>query len=108
MAQAAHALNDTQGIRQGSQGNQPSNLGNQGNLGTHHALKIGIGRETPPGGGIVRCRRLLVREKLLRFLFGAPMRLTILVPGDSVQSLSITEVAGAFAGEQAAEGGVEG
>jgi hypothetical protein len=94
----AQEINNTQGIRQGD----------QGNLVTHHALKIGIGRETPPGGGIVRCRRLLVREKLLRFLFGVPMRLTILVPGDSVQSLSITEVAGAFAREQAAEGGAEG
>jgi hypothetical protein len=36
------------------------------------------------------------------------MRLTILVPGDSVQTLLITEVAGAFVGEQAAKGGVEG
>ncbi len=34
-----------------------------------------------------------VREKFLRFLFGRRQRLTVIVPGDSVESLSINEVA---------------
>jgi hypothetical protein len=62
-----------------------------------HTLKIGIGKDAPPDGagsscgGIVRCRKIAVRERLLRFLFGRKQRLTILVPGDSVRSLSIVE-----------------
>jgi len=58
----------------------------------NHTLKIGVGRETPPDGGIVRCRKVDIRERLLRLLFGEKRRLTILVPGDSVKTLSIKEV----------------
>ena len=58
-----------------------------------HTLKIGVSRE-PLGGGIVSCRRVCLRERLLRRLFGEQHRLTILVPGDSVKSLSIVEEEG--------------
>ena len=34
----------------------------------------------------------LVREKLLCFLLGSPVRLTVLVPGSSVEEVAITEV----------------
>jgi len=59
----------------------------------NHTLKIGVGKETPPDGGIVRCRKVDIRERLLRLLFGEKRRITILVPGDSVKSLSIMELA---------------
>lgn len=59
----------------------------------NHTLKISVGKETPPDGGIVRCRKVDIRERLLRFLLGEKRRLTILVPGDSVKSLSIREIA---------------
>lgn len=58
-----------------------------------HNLRISVSKK-PKYGGIVSCRTISVRERILRFLFGIPMRLTIVVPGDSVQSLSINEVAG--------------
>ena len=58
-----------------------------------HTLKIGVSKE-PPNGGIVSCRRVTMRERMLRFLLGEKRRLTILVPGDSVKSLSITEEGG--------------
>lgn len=58
-----------------------------------HNLKIGVSKK-PKYGGVVSCRTVSVRERILRFLFGITMRLTIVVPGDSVQSLSINEVAG--------------
>jgi len=58
-----------------------------------HTLKIGVSRE-PPNEKIVSCRRVTLREKLLRLLLGEQRRLTILVPGDSVKSLSITEEGG--------------
>ena len=58
-----------------------------------HNLRISVSKK-PKYGGIVSGRTVSVRERILRFLFGIPMRLTIVVPGDSVQSLSINEVAG--------------
>jgi hypothetical protein len=59
-----------------------------------HVLKIGVCSETPPDGGLVRCRKIDLRECLMRLRFGEKRRLTILVPGDSVKSLSITEEGG--------------
>jgi len=58
-----------------------------------HSLKIGIGKDNPPGGGIVRFRKRHVRERVLRWLLGKRLTVTILVPGDSVKTLSITEEA---------------
>ena len=58
-----------------------------------HNLQIRVSK-TPKNGGIVSCRSISVRERLLRFLLGSPTKLTIVVPGDSVQSLSINEVSG--------------
>lgn len=55
-----------------------------------HNLKISISRE-PLGGGIVRCRTVTLRDRLLDRLLGAPHRMTILIPGDSVQRVSISE-----------------
>lgn len=58
-----------------------------------HALQISVSK-VPPDGGLVQCRTVTLREKLLTRLFGSKRRLTILVPGDSVESLSIEEVEG--------------
>lgn len=56
-----------------------------------HTLKIMVSKERP-NGGVVACRRLTVREKFLRFLLGSPVKLTVLVPGDTVDEVAITEV----------------
>lgn len=58
-----------------------------------HNLKISVSKK-PRYDGIVSCRNVSVREQILRFLLGSPTKLTILVPGDSVETLSINEVAG--------------
>ena len=55
-----------------------------------HNLKITVSKERA-GNGVVACRHLTVRERLLRFLLGSPVRLTVLVPGDSVDEVAITE-----------------
>ena len=57
-----------------------------------HTLKIEVSRKRA-NGGIVTCRQVTVREKLMRFLLGSPMRLTVLVPGDTVDEVAIREVA---------------
>lgn len=56
-----------------------------------HTLQISVSKETPEGG-IVSYRHVTVREKFLRFLLGSRQRVTVIVPGDSVESLSINEV----------------
>jgi hypothetical protein len=58
-----------------------------------HILKISVSKE-PQDGGIVGCRHVTVREKLLRILLGDKRRLTVIVPGDSVKALSIVEEGG--------------
>ena len=52
-----------------------------------HNLKICIA-SGPETGGIVRCKTVRLRERVLRRLFGDTRRVTIIVPGDSVQALS--------------------
>lgn len=56
-----------------------------------HNLKISVSKK-PLNGGLVAYRRITIREKLLRFLFGNPVRLTIIVPGNSVESVSIERI----------------
>ena len=56
-----------------------------------HNLKISIAR-APDSGGIVRCRTVSMRERVLRCLFGDMRRITVIVPGGSVQALSVQGV----------------
>ena len=53
-------------------------------------LKIKISKQKV-NGGTLTCRRVTVREKLLRFLLGTPIKLTVLVPGDTVSEVTINE-----------------
>ena len=56
-----------------------------------HKLLISVSKK-PRTDGIVSFRNITVREKFLRFLFGGKQRITILVPGDSVEAVSINEI----------------
>ena len=62
-----------------------------------HNLQISVSKK-PQDGGIVSRRNITIRERLLRFFLGEKQKITILVPGDMVQELAISEVK---------EGGVE-
>lgn len=55
-----------------------------------HKLKISVSKE-PQTGGIVTCRNVSIRERLLRLLFGDKRRVTVLIPGDSVGEIAICE-----------------
>lgn len=57
-----------------------------------HSLKIKVSKQRA-NGGVLACRQVTVREKLLRFLLGSPVKLTVLVPGDTVDEVAIREVA---------------
>ena len=56
-----------------------------------HNLKISVSTE-PQTGGVVRCRNVSLREKLLTLLLGRKERMMILIPGNSVAELSIVEM----------------
>ena len=56
-----------------------------------HSLKISYTKE-PGSAVIVWCRTIPLRERLLRRLFGEMRRVTIIVPGGSVEELSVKEV----------------
>ena len=55
-----------------------------------HNLRISVSNE-PQTGGVVRCRNVSLREKLLTLLLGRKERMMILIPGNSVAELSIIE-----------------
>ena len=56
-----------------------------------HALQISVSKK-PVNSGIAAVRQVSVRERMLRFLFGDKAKLTVIVPGDSVEELAITEI----------------
>lgn len=56
-----------------------------------HNLKISISKEAETGG-IVRCKTVSMRERLLRKLLGETGRVMVIVPGGSVQTLCVQEV----------------
>ena len=56
-----------------------------------HNLKISVSNN-PQTGGVVRCRNVSLREKLLTLLLGRKERMMILIPGNNVAELSIVEM----------------
>uniref|UniRef100_UPI003FEDDCA4 hypothetical protein n=1 Tax=Candidatus Fimivicinus sp. TaxID=3056640 RepID=UPI003FEDDCA4 len=46
----------------------------------------------PKNGGVVACRTVSLREKLLTLLLGPKQQVMVLVPGNSVESIAITEL----------------
>ena len=57
-----------------------------------HALQISVSKK-PVNSGIAAVKQVSVRKRMLRFLFGDKAKLTVIVPGDSVEELAITEIA---------------
>lgn len=57
-----------------------------------HHLKISLDKNAK-GAGIVKCRRLNLWSKLLRHLLGESSGVMVIVPGNSVRTLTIQEVA---------------
>jgi len=58
-----------------------------------HKLRISVSKE-PQSGVIVGCKQITIRERLVRFLLGDNRRLTLIIPGDSVKTMSIVEEGG--------------
>lgn len=58
-----------------------------------HNLKIRVSK-VPQTGGVITCRNVTIRERFLRLLFGRKQKVTILIPGDSIDEVSICESEG--------------
>lgn len=55
-----------------------------------HKVKISVS-DTPETGGVITCRNVGIRERILRFLFGDKRKVTVLVPGDTIGEIAICE-----------------
>lgn len=55
------------------------------------SLKISVSKGNLENG-TVACRQMILREKLLQYLFGSKQRIAIIVPGDCVREISIQEL----------------
>ena len=56
-----------------------------------HNLNIRVS-DKPKNGGVVACRTVTLRERLLTMLLGPMQKVTVLVPGNTVESIAITEL----------------
>lgn len=56
-----------------------------------HNLKISVSKEPKPGGS-TQCRNVTLREKLFTRLFGKQEKMLVLIPGNTVESVSIIEL----------------
>ena len=63
-----------------------------------HNLKISVSK-VPQTGGVITCRNVTIRERFLRLLFGRKQKVTILIPGDSIDEVSICESEGGVKNE---------
>lgn len=57
---------------------------------TMHHLEIGIKR--PDSKQLLSAKKLTLRDRLLNTIFGKGHSMVVLVPGDSVGTISITEI----------------
>ena len=55
-----------------------------------HKLKVSVSKERKTGG-IAAVRKVSVRERLLRLLLGETRRVIVLIPGDRVDEIAISE-----------------
>ena len=56
-----------------------------------HNLNIRVS-DKPRNGGVVACRTVSIREKLFTLLLGPKQKVMVVVPGNTVESIAITEV----------------
>ena len=55
------------------------------------SLKINVSKAPRPVGAVT-CRTYSLRERIMRFLFGGKLRVTILIPGDNVDEVTICDL----------------
>ena len=56
-----------------------------------HNVKIAVSK-SPAEGGIIACKVIPIKNKILRKVMGDIDRMTIIIPGDTVKDITISEV----------------
>lgn len=65
----------------------------KGGVDMKHKIKISVAKESPKDG-VVMCKKKRMKRSLYKRLFGTnPDKVTIIIPGDSVEDVTIQEVA---------------
>lgn len=57
-----------------------------------HQVKINVSKGREASGSIIRCRNVRLTDRFLRWLTGEKHKVMVLIPGDSVSSVSIQEL----------------
>lgn len=55
-----------------------------------HQLKVSVSK-TPSLENMMTCRKLPIREKILRFFFGKKQDLVVLIPSDRISEVAISK-----------------
>ena len=55
-----------------------------------HQLKVSVSK-TPSLENMMTCRKLPIREKILRFFFGKKQDLVVLIPSDRIAEVAISK-----------------
>ncbi len=55
-----------------------------------HKLRISVSKN-PQTAGIITCKNITIRERLLSLLFGDKRKVTVLIPGENVGEIEICE-----------------
>lgn len=53
-------------------------------------LRVSVSKD-PPTEGVMMCRNLTIRERILNLLLGDKRRITVLIPGKDVDEIAICE-----------------
>jgi len=56
-----------------------------------HKIKISVSKK-PEKDALVSCKTVSIKERLFRKLFGSKQKVVIIVPGDSVKEIGISEL----------------
>jgi hypothetical protein len=67
-------------------------IGNHGQLNGKTLHHVEIGMKKPEKKQVLTAKKMTLRNKLLSAIFGKGHRMVVLVPGESVGTISITEM----------------
>jgi aspartate carbamoyltransferase regulatory subunit len=56
-----------------------------------HQVQVSVSK-SPSDGGIIACRVIPIKNRFLRKLIGDVDRMTVIIPGDTVNDITIREV----------------
>lgn len=56
-----------------------------------HNLQISVS-DKPQVNGVISCRNITLRERVMRMFFGRQQKIMILVPGDTIEELAIKKI----------------